>query len=118
MTSLGSMRWSIEVVRRVITGPLPFEGSVGHTYTPIITTRAACDTSKGVTEFNRVNVEGTATHVFTIRFTTIPFDIRDRVRDTLGNLYMILSIENVNEARQWFKITCARTGKDDRVVTT
>jgi Phage head-tail joining protein len=114
MTSYGEMRWSIQVVRRVMVTPLPFQADVDHTYTPVITVRADCDTSKGVQNFNRVNTDMAATHVFTIRYTTIPFDIRDRVRDSLGNLYTILSVENVKEGRMWLKIVCALAGKEER----
>jgi hypothetical protein len=110
----GDMRWSIQIMRRVITGPLPFQAEIDHGYTPVITTRAACDTTKGVQEFNRVSVDRQATHVFTIRYTTIPFDIRDRVQDSLGNQYVIMAVDDVQQNRTWLKITTARAGSNTR----
>lgn len=112
--TLGEMRWSIEICRRVTITPLPFSAEADHVYKPVITTRAECDTERGVENFNQVNTGSTATHMFTIRYTTIPFDKRDRVRDSLGNLYTILSVENVNEARMWFKIACTMAGSSTR----
>lgn len=112
---LGEMRWSLQVVRRVTTTPAPWSAEVDHTYTPVITTRAKADTKQGVAEFNRVMIEGKeVTHVFTIRFTTIPFDVRDRLRDAVGNLYQILSVESVDMGRRWMRIHACLVGATDK----
>jgi Phage head-tail joining protein len=115
--SFGEMRWSIQIVRRSMVTPLPHEAQVDHDYLPVLTTRAHCRTRTGVTEFNRVVINGqTASHTFTIRYTTIPIDVRDRVRDTQKNLYQILSADPMNEGRQWLVLHCARVGSIERGV--
>lgn len=109
--SLGALRWTVQVVRRVTTTPQPFSAEAGHAYTPVLTTRAEVSTRQGVSEFNRVTIKDkVVTHVFTIRFTTIPFDVRDRLRDAVGTLYEILSVEHVAHGRRWMKIHCAQAG--------
>jgi Phage head-tail joining protein len=106
-------------VRRVTVTPQPFEAEVDHVYHPILTTRAAIQTKQGVSEFNRVTVgDDTATHTMTIRYTVIPFDIRDRVRDALGTLYKILHTENVDHSRRYMKIHCMQIGGPDRKTIT
>ena len=56
----------------------------------------------------------TASHVFTIRYTKIEFDTRHRVRDALGNLYRILSVDNVDLQNRWLRINALMTGDEDR----
>mgnify|MGYP001206389260 CR=1 FL=1 len=113
---LGAMRWSIRVVRRAMVEASLYSAEVDHEYTTVLTTRAACTTHSGLKEFNRVTTaSGTApTHTFAIRFTTIPIDIRDRVIDTLGNLYQILSVDPVDNNRRWMNLHCAQLGSQDR----
>lgn len=109
------MRWSIQVVRRVTTTPDVYSAEVDHEYTPVLTTRAKCTTRGGVSQFNQVVINGApATHTFTIRHTTIPIDVRDRVQDTQRNLYNILAVEMVDEGRKWIDLHCARVGTLDR----
>lgn len=113
---LGELRWSIQVVRRTLQGPEPLNAEPNHGYTPVLTTRAKAET-KGTSEFNRVVISGKeATHVFTIRFSTIQIDVRDRILDSLGNLYTILKIDVMDEGRRWMRIYTARVGSQDRAV--
>lgn len=114
-TNIGDLRVTVQIVRRVTLPPQPFSAEANHTFTPVLTTRAKVDTKQGVSEFNRVTIaDKTVTHVFTIRFTTILFDVRDRVRDALGVLYEILSVEHVALGRRWMKIHCVQSGGSDR----
>ena len=113
--ALGDMRWSIQVVRRMTTTPTAFSAEVDHDYQPVLTTRAACRTLGGTSEFNQVVINGTkASHTFTFRFSTIPIDVRDRVQDTQRNLYQILAVEPWDENRRWMSLHCARVGTFDR----
>jgi Phage head-tail joining protein len=125
---LGELRYTIQIVRRVTLPPAPFSAESSHVFTPVLTTRAKAETKQGVAEFNRVSIgDATVTDVFTIRFTTIPFDIRDMVRsatsDTfnthlpepgLATLYKILSVEHVDHGRRWIRIHCSQAGGTDR----
>jgi SPP1 family predicted phage head-tail adaptor len=113
---LGEMRWSIRIMRRSMRPPAPFEGAAGHDYEPFLTTRAACKTN-GLTEFSRVMVNGVqATHTFTIRWPSIPVDIRDKIQDVHRNLYTILSVDPVDEGRRWMRLHCSRGGSIDQPV--
>lgn len=113
--SIGSMRWTIQIMRRSMVTPQPYDSEVDHGYAVVLTSRAHCKTRGGTSEFNRVVINNTAvTHTFTIRFTSIPIDIRDRVVDTQRNMYTILAVEPVDEARVWLRLHCARAGSIDR----
>jgi hypothetical protein len=84
-------------------------------YSTVLTTRAAIETKMGVSQFNEVEINGEkASHVMTIRHTTIEFDIRDRVRDVRGNLYRILSIDNKGEWGDFLTLYCALIGDETR----
>jgi hypothetical protein len=105
--------FAIQVERRSLeTDALSAEPK--HTYKAIITTRASVKTRSGLSEFARVEINGKmVTHVFNIRWTSIPFDVRDRIRDATGNLYTILSVDNVDEANREMRINCASQGMED-----
>lgn len=112
----GKMRHSVTIVRRGSDVPSPGSAEPRHTYTTVLTTRAAIETKSGVSQFNQVEVNGKkVSHVFTIRFTAVEFDIRDRVKDIKGNLYSILSTDNEGEWDDFIKIYCARVGNETRV---
>lgn len=111
---LGEMRWTVQVVRRVMNAPAPFSAEVDHTYTPVLTTRAKMETKQGVNEFNRVTIgDQTVTHTFTMRYSTIVIDGRDRLKDTLGNLFAILAVETPVWGR-WTVLHCEQIGSIDR----
>lgn len=111
----GALRHRVTVERRSLDAPIPGSAEAGHTYTVVLTTRAEIKTKQGVSEFNRVEINGTrVSHVMTIRATTVAIDIRDRVRDSAGNLYAILSVEDIDQAGDFFKLYCARQGADTR----
>jgi uncharacterized membrane protein (UPF0127 family) len=117
--SLGELRWTVQVVRRVTTVPQPFQADPDHTYTPVLTTRSKVETKSGTADFNRVTIgDDEVSHVFTIRYTTIPFDARDRLRDTVGMLFKILRVEHVDNSRRWMRIHCAQVGATDRASVT
>jgi SPP1 family predicted phage head-tail adaptor len=108
---LGEMRWTIRVERRRMVPPDPHQGHATHAYAPVLTTRAHCKTMSGVSQFSQVVIGGeSVTHEFTIRYTTIPIDVRDRVRDTVGSIYKILSVTPMDEGRQWMSLQCAKLG--------
>lgn len=109
------MRWSIQVLRRSMDTPEGYSAEVDHTYTPFLTTRAKCTTLSGTKEFNQVVIgETKVTHTFTIRFTSLPIDARDRVSDTQRNLYNILAVNVWDEGRRWMDLHCERVGTLDR----
>lgn len=110
----GGMNVTVQVVRRALVAPVPGSAEPRHDYTVLFTTQAKVQSRTGTSEFNRVEVNGKiATHTFTIRYTTLAFDMRDRVRIVGGGLFQILSIENVDLQNQWFKIHAASMGNDD-----
>jgi len=115
---LGDMRWSIQLMRRAIVMPTSLGcEEIDHVYTPFLTTRAACQTHNGVSEFDTVALGGAkASHTFIIRFTSLPVDIRDRVQDSLGTLYTILAVDTINEGRRWMRLRCALVGAADKPV--
>ncbi len=102
---------SIQIERRSLVSTDAFSAEPKHEYKPIITTRASVKSKSGVTEFSRVDINGkTVTHVFSIRWTSIPFDVRDRIRDARGQLFQILSVDNVDLANREYVIYCASQG--------
>jgi head-tail adaptor len=110
---IGSMDITMQIMRRDLLQPVPGSAEPRHSYTPILTTRAAVTTMAGTTEFSRVDINGTrVTHRFTIRYTTIPFDVRNRIRDARGKLYQILSVSNVDLANKLMHIHCANIGDE------
>lgn len=112
---LGDLKWSLEILRRVQTPPSPYEADADHLYTRVFVTRSKAETKSGTSEFNRVVIgDQQVSHVFWIRYTTIPIDVRDRLRDAKGTLYQILSLENVDQRNQWYKIYAAPLGSDQK----
>ncbi len=115
----GDLRNSISVERRSLGLSAPGSALPTHTYATVFSTRAKIATKQGASEFNKVEIGGEkASHTITIRYTALAFDARDRVRDGAGNLYKILSVENVNERGGWFNLHCARTGDETRGAAT
>lgn len=113
-TTLGSMHTTIEVVARTLAPPVPGSAEPVHDYTVLFTTRAETKSRIGTNTFAQVVVGNRiATHSFQIRWTSIAFDTRNRVRDVTGKLWAILSIENVDLGRQWMRLHCAEVGHDD-----
>lgn len=109
---ISSKQVTIQVVRRSLLPPDPGESEARHTYSTVLTTRAAVK-SAGSSQWASVDVDGTkVTHTFTIRFTRLSFDKRDRVRDVRGQLYQILTIDNVDLANREYRIQCALTGNE------
>ena len=107
----GALRHSITIERRALIAAEPGSAEPVHSYTPVLAPRAEIKTRAGASEWSRVEINGTkVSHVITIRYTAIAFDIRDRVRDYAGNHYTILAIENVDEASRWLRLHCARAG--------
>lgn len=111
----GDLRHGITIVRRSLESAAPGSAEPVLVYATVFTTRAAIKTKAGTTLWNRVEINGQkASHEMTIRWTSIAFDIRDRVRDAAGTLYQILSIDNVDERDDWFRLMCAKLGDDDK----
>lgn len=114
-TTYGGMDVTVQMLHRELQQPLPGSAEPRWDYTVLFTTRAKVVTKAGKSEYAQVVVDGQqASHIFTIRYTTIPFDIRNRLRDVRGTLYKILTISNVDEQNQWFQITAAVAGNEDR----
>lgn len=112
---LGELRQRIAIVRRTLDAAAPGSAEPLHSYTTVLSPRANIKTKASASEWNRVVIAGNAvSHVVTIRWTGIAFDARDRVRDGAGNLYDILSIENVNEEGSWMRLYCRKAGSEDR----
>jgi len=111
----GNLRNAITIERRTLDNAAPGSAEPVHTYAVVFAARAEIKTKSGVSEFNRVEINGLrVSHAITIRHTSIAFDIRDRVRDAAGNLYTILAVENVDERDDWLKLHCAGQGSDER----
>lgn len=105
--------FSIEVVRRKLLSPAPHSAEPRHTFTRVFVTRANAKTRSGVAEVAQVQINGKrVTHTFAIRYTTIPFDVQDHVRDARGILYAILTVENKDEADRELLIHCAEQGAE------
>lgn len=114
-TTYGSQNVSVQILRRELMQPLPGSAEPRWDYTVLFTTRAQVTTKAGKSEFAQVVVDDQkASHIFKIRYTTIQFDVRHRVRDALGGLYKILSIDNENMQNRWLIITATATGDEDR----
>ena len=107
----GDFRHAITIERRELSHASALNAEPEHTYKTVLTTRAKIET-KGARIWQGVVVEDAPTHVFTMRATTIPFDARDRVRDVKGNLYVIQSIEDVNEYGELTKLNCIERGSE------
>lgn len=107
-------RITVQVMRRSLLPPAPGEAAPRHDYIPVLTTRAEVKSRVGSSEWGQVDIGGKkATHTFTIRFTTVQFDVRDRLRDATGQLWQILSIENADLGRRDMKIHCSNQGFED-----
>ena len=105
---------SVQVVRRTLLPPTPGSAAPRHSYTAILTTKAEVKSRSGATEWANVEIGGErATHTFTIRYTMVPFDARDRLRDATGQLYRILSIENVDLRNREMRIHVTTAGGED-----
>lgn len=104
---------TISVLERRLLPPAPGKAAPRHDYTALFTVRASVRTSAGTAEFARVEVNGKrVSHTFTIRWTSIPFDSRHRIRDVRGNLYDILTVSNVNEGNKEIQISTAMVGNE------
>lgn len=109
---LGDLKHGIEIVRRSLVSAAPGTAEPAHEYVPVFATRAQIKTKSGVSQWNRVEIDGkSVTHTMTIRYTPISFDVRDRVRAG-GELFAILAIENVDEANDWLRLHCALAGAE------
>lgn len=112
--NLGAMRATVQILRRDLLAPAPGTAEPRHGYTPILTTRADVKSHGGVNQFAQVEVDGKpVTHTFFIRYTTIPFDARDRLRDVRGKLYRILKVDNVDLDNVVIKISASDQGLED-----
>jgi hypothetical protein len=111
----GSLRHRITVERRALLSALPGSAEVRHDYTTVLSAKAEIKTKQGTSLYNSVEINGKkVSHVITIRYTSTAFDIRDRVRDGSGNLYAILSIEDVDNYHDWMRLYCALQGAETR----
>lgn len=107
-------RVTVSVVRRALLPPAVGTAAPLHDYAVVFTTRAEVKSHSGSTEWGKVEIDGKkATHTFTIRFTTLEFDARDRVRDATGQLFQILKVDPVDLGRREMKIHCALQGDED-----
>lgn len=104
---------TMSVVRRALLPPMPGSAEARHAYSTVLSTRANVRTMSGTTEWNTIVVDGKqVSHVWTMRFTRIPFDVRDRIKDAEGNLYQIMKVENPNLSNRELKIYTAKVGQD------
>lgn len=109
----GSRSVSIQIVRRVLTPPEPGSAAATHEYTPVTSPVRAAVKTTGYKGYSDVVIDGKkVTHIFELRWTTIPIDVRDRLRDALGVLYQILAVDHVGEGRRSLKLMCCRSGAE------
>jgi len=109
--SSGAMRHAITIERRTLAGAIPGSAEPQHTYQTIMTSRAAIETSRS-SPSHGVNTDDSPTHKITIRYSSIEFDTRDRVRDVRGNLYTIDGVENVNQFNDLLVLSCTKRGPE------
>lgn len=106
---------SIQIVRRALASARPGLTAPEHVYRPVVTTRSSVKTT-GISEFASIDIDGKRiTHTFTIRWTSVPFDTRDRVRDARGQFYQILRIDNVDMRNKEYRIHTASVGHESVV---
>lgn len=104
---------TVEIVKPALLSPVPGSAEPRRDYAVVFRTRANVKTMTGKSEFASVDIEGArVTHTFSIRWTSIPFDTRNMLRDARRSLFKILSVENVDEANREIRIHCASTGKE------
>lgn len=116
-TCLGSMNRRVTIVRRTAVAAQSDSAEPVITYADVFSVRAHIKTNGGANEWSRVRVgEIDASHTFTIRHTTVAFDARDRIKDGAGNLYKILTIDDVDEQGREFKIQAARVGEQSEAI--
>ncbi len=105
---------TISVVRRSLLAPDPGKAGARHGYTTVFTTRAEVKSRSGSSEWAQVDIDGKkVSDTFVIRYTTIAFDARDRVRDATGHIWQILAIEHVDLGRREMKLHCSNQGAED-----
>lgn len=111
---LGDMRVSIEVVERKLLPPAAgTRGEPKHRFSRVFLAQAAVKTRSGSSEFGQIEIKGErVTHTFTIRYVSIPFDVRNWLRDARGQLYKILAVENVDLANDMIRIHAANSGAE------
>lgn len=109
--------YTIQVQQRELI-QVPGSAEPKHTYSTLFTTRADVKTRSGEADFAKVSIKGAGgipvgiTHTFSIRYTTIPFDTRHRVRDAQGHLFAIVAVEDVDLANREMRIHCAASGSE------
>lgn len=107
--------YTIEVVRRSLLPSDPGSAEPKHGYSRVFLTRADVTSMGGVPEVAAVVVNGTAaTHKFAIRYTAVPFDVRDRIRTPVGKLFQILKVEDKDLANRELVILAAQQGDEDQ----
>lgn len=112
--SISEKQVTIEVVRRSLVAPAPGSAEARHDYTRVFHTRASVKSADMNSEWAMVDINGKRpTHTFTIRFTTIPFDSRDRVRDATGHLFQILNVDNVDLRNKELRIVTSNQGDEN-----
>ena len=111
---ISDKRVTMHLVRRSLLQPSPGSAEPRHAYAPVFATRAAVKTMSGTNEWNTVVIDTKlVTHLWTMRFTRLPFDSRDRIKDAEGNYYQILKVENPDLANRELKIYTAKIGSED-----
>lgn len=106
-------RFTIEVCRSSLMSPLPGSAEPRREFEVVVRTRADVKTMAGRSAFAQVDVGGErVTHIFSIRYTTVPFDVRHIVRDPTGILYRILSVDDRDIANRELKINCVCLGNE------
>lgn len=112
---ISSKQSTIAVVERIVLTPAPGTAAPRHEYRTLFTVRASVRVASGTSEFAQVDINGKrVTHTFSIRWVSIPFDTRHRVRGVLGDLYQILNVINVDDDNRELRIQCASMGSEDR----
>lgn len=105
--------YTIEVLSVDLLPPEIGSAEPRREYTRLFRVRANVKTLSGKSEFAKVDINGkTVTHQFSIRFTNIPFDTRNVVRDARGALFKILRVEDVDLQNRELKIHCASQGDE------
>lgn len=112
---ISSKHVGIEIVDRRLLTPKPGYAAPEHDYAVVFGMVRADVKTRGSSPWAQIDIDGKAvTHTFTLRYTTIPFDTRNRVRDARGILYQILKIENVDERNVELRLQTAVVGDENR----
>lgn len=104
----GDLRNLITIKTRSITAPAQGDVNFGESFTTELEILAMVETVNGEEIFDGVNVIGTVTHNFYIRF--IPDITFEKWLEFKSENYNILGVENLDERDEFYKLRTSKRG--------